>query len=468
MKTRYILVLVLFLLCYILIGGTLPYRKNPEVSEEYKQNFSVKDYYGTEEGTDRAKIIIDNGEALKERIRLIDQAQDRIVLSTFSFAADTSGKQMLAALLEAADRGVQIQILADGFNSWINMEGNPYFINLAKHENVEIKIYNKANLFLPWKGMSRLHDKCIVADERVYLVGGRNTFDYFLGDQDCYKNYDTDVLVYNTGGGESSVYEVLEYFDRLWELDCCKLWHDKNILDNCQPSVRRADEELRQIYATMKKEHSDWFEMMDYETVTVATKKISLLSGQTGLYAKEPQVFYGLCALMKEAKDNITIHTPYVIFNQDMYEMIQKVCDGDADVYLMTNSAANNGNPFGSVDYLLHKEEILATGLRVSEYEGERSYHSKCIAIDHHISVIGSFNMDIKSAYQDTETMLVIDSEELNSQLRAAMEYYQKSAEPAVLKNGEMEKLFAREVPIAIRLQRWIIKILDPYLRFLL
>ena len=54
------------------------------------------------------------------------------------------------------------------------------------------------------------------------------------------------------------------------------------------------------------------------------------------------------------------------------------------------------------------------------------------IAIDHHISVIGSFNMDIKSAYQDTETMLVIDSEELNSQLRAAMEYYQKSAEPAV------------------------------------
>ena len=61
MKTRYILVLVLFLLCYILIGGTLPYRKNPEVSEEYKQNFSVKDYYGTEEGTDRAKIIIDNG-----------------------------------------------------------------------------------------------------------------------------------------------------------------------------------------------------------------------------------------------------------------------------------------------------------------------------------------------------------------------------------------------------------------------
>ena len=305
MKTRYILVLVLFLLCYILIGGTLPYRKNPEVSEEYKQNFSVKDYYGTEEGTDRAKIIIDNGEALKERIRLIDQAQDRIVLSTFSFAADTSGKQMLAALLEAADRGVQIQILADGFNSWINMEGNPYFINLAKHENVEIKIYNKANLFLPWKGMSRLHDKCIVADERVYLVGGRNTFDYFLGDQDCYKNYDTDVLVYNTGGKESSVYEVLEYFDRLWELECCKSWHDKNVLDNCQPSVRRADQELRQIYATMKKEHPDWFEMMDYEyTATVQPVK----DEESGRY------YFGFQGIAQRQKVNVLRAMQYGCF----------------------------------------------------------------------------------------------------------------------------------------------------------
>ena len=135
--------MVLLLICYILIGGTLPYRKNPPLSEEFTDNFSVEDFYGKDEGPDRAKVIIDNGEALQERIRLIDQAKEHIALSTFAFEADTSGKQMLAALLEAADRGVRVRILADGFNSWLNMEGNPYFINLAMHPNVQIKIYNK-------------------------------------------------------------------------------------------------------------------------------------------------------------------------------------------------------------------------------------------------------------------------------------------------------------------------------------
>ena len=46
MKFRYILIMVLLLICYILIGGTLPYRKNPPLCEEFTDNFSVEDFYG--------------------------------------------------------------------------------------------------------------------------------------------------------------------------------------------------------------------------------------------------------------------------------------------------------------------------------------------------------------------------------------------------------------------------------------
>ena len=76
MKFRYILIMILLLICYILIGGTLPYRKNPPLSEEFTDNFSVEDFYGKDEGPDRAKVIIDNGEALQERIRLIDRQRN--------------------------------------------------------------------------------------------------------------------------------------------------------------------------------------------------------------------------------------------------------------------------------------------------------------------------------------------------------------------------------------------------------
>ena len=44
-----------------------------------------------------------------------------------------------------------------------------------------------------------MHDKYVIVDELAYILGGRNTFDYFIGD---YPNknmsYDREVLIYNT------------------------------------------------------------------------------------------------------------------------------------------------------------------------------------------------------------------------------------------------------------------------------
>ena len=42
---------------------------------------------------------------------------------------------------------------------------------------------------------------------------------------------------------------------------------------------------------------------------------------------------------------------------------------------IMTNSVANNGNPFGSADYAKNRNKILNTGIDIWEYEGGYSYH---------------------------------------------------------------------------------------------
>lgn len=62
------------------------------------------------------------------------------------------------------------------------------------------------------------------------------------------------------------------------------------------------------------------------------------------------------------------------------------------------------------------------------EYDGGVSYHGKCFTIDDNLAGIGSFNWDIRSAYLDTEMMLVINSRELNADLKREMEYYEESA----------------------------------------
>ena len=48
--------------------------------------------------------------------------------------------------------------------------------------------------------------------------------------------------------------------------------------------------------------------------------------------------------------------------------------------------------------------------------------HTKAMVVDDRLSVVGSYNMDMRSTYQDTEMMLAVDSKELNALLRSQAE----------------------------------------------
>lgn len=49
--------------------------------------------------------------------------------------------------------------------------------------------------------------------------------------------------------------------------------------------------------------------------------------------------------------------------NTSEYESFQEICSRHPDTSLLTNSAANNGNPFGASDYLRNKGRLVDTGL---------------------------------------------------------------------------------------------------------
>ena len=69
----------------------------------------------------------------------------------------------------------------------------------------------------------------------------------------------------------------------------------------------------------------------------------------------------------------------------------------------------------------------------------EYAVHTKTVLIDDHLSVVGSFNLDMRSTYLDTELMLVIDSEYLNAQIKETIDIYrEKSIE--VLSDGTERK----------------------------
>ena len=143
--------------------------------------FSLSRFYHDEEGPDRAMLMETNQSAWDERIRLMNLAEDRIVMSTFDMRAEESTKDIAAMLLHKADEGVKVQILVDGVSGVVRMEGRELFYALSSHPNIEIKLYNRLNILQPWKSQGRMHDKYVIVDETAYILGGRNTFDYFIG-----------------------------------------------------------------------------------------------------------------------------------------------------------------------------------------------------------------------------------------------------------------------------------------------
>jgi phosphatidylserine/phosphatidylglycerophosphate/cardiolipin synthase-like enzyme len=257
-----------------------------------------------------------------------------------------------------------------------------------------------------------MHDKYLMVDETAYLLGGRNSYDLFLGEQAALGNIDRDILVYEKEADEnSSFYQLKAYFTSVWESSCTKSLSPADSGKLCT-----AREVLLTDADALRENYPQAYEAFSYEELTMETDGVMLLSNPIEPGNKEPVLWKTLCSWMQSGSD-IRIQTPYMICDRSMYADLQEVCS-TADVRIMTNAVENGANPFGCSDYLNQKSRILDTGASVDEWLGGRSLHSKMVLIDDSISIVGSFNVDMRSCYLDTELMLVIDCKELNQQLR--------------------------------------------------
>ena len=55
-----------------------------------------------------------------------------------------------------------------------------------------------------------------------------------------------------------------------------------------------------------------------------------------------------------------------------MYNTWKEIAERVPDFSIMTNSVANNGNPFGSADYASNRNRILNTGIEICSDKGGR------------------------------------------------------------------------------------------------
>lgn len=415
MKVKKVLYIVLIVLVSYLFSVALPYVKHKEVKASTKESFDPKSCYSKTSGSERVQAILGSKESMEMNLRAINEAQKSIKIATYKLMPDEAGKDLLAALMAAADRGVKVEFITNGINEFLDLRNSPYVKAFAKCDNVEFYIYNKINILKPWKIQASLHSKYLVCDDKMYLLGGRNMFNLFMGDYGKHHNKDCELLVYETGENrQTSLAQVRSYHQELLSLKDVVAYQPQKTNNK----IKQAEKELRQRREYLKQKYPEVYQDYDWLSKTVSTNKVTLLNTPLEAKNKRPDLWYYLNELAKQGEE-VSIYTPYIIAGKEMYADLANLSKEVDQVSIITNAVENGANPFGCSDYLNQRDNILATKVKVHEFSGKNSLHMKAWLIDDSMSVVGSFNMDMRSAYIDTELMLAVDSQDLNQILRA-------------------------------------------------
>ncbi len=118
--------------------------------------------------------LLENGEQYYPAVfKAIGEAQERIILETFIWFEDDVGKQLHAALLAAAQRGVKAEVLLDGYGS---PDLSDEFVNELTAAGVVFRYYDpRPRLFgMRTNVFRRMHRKIVVIDARIAFIGGLN------------------------------------------------------------------------------------------------------------------------------------------------------------------------------------------------------------------------------------------------------------------------------------------------------
>ena len=142
------------------------------------------------DGNSGFRIIPVGADGFLVRMQMINAAERTLDLQYFIFRGDETGRLLTDAVLHAADRGVRVRVLIDDGET---VAGDEQISALEAHPSVEIRIFNPfayrghSTLFRAIEFMFnasrldyRMHNKLLVVDNAVALIGGRNIGDQYF------------------------------------------------------------------------------------------------------------------------------------------------------------------------------------------------------------------------------------------------------------------------------------------------
>ncbi len=122
------------------------------------------------------RLLHNGGEYFPQLCADIAAAQHSIYLETYIFAADATGRTVAEALQHAAERGVSVRLLLDGFGS---AELPEAWVDDLRDAGVQVQWFRREHHRFNFARhrLRRLHRKLSVIDGEIAFVGGINILD---------------------------------------------------------------------------------------------------------------------------------------------------------------------------------------------------------------------------------------------------------------------------------------------------
>ena len=391
------------------------------------------------------------------RMQMINATQRTLDLQYYIFRGDQTGRLVTEAVLHAADRGVRVRVLIDDGET---VAGDGQIAALEAHPNIDVRIFNPfayrghSNLLRAVEFMFnasrldyRMHNKLMIVDNAVALIGGRNIGDQYFQIDPNEQLADDDMFA---AGPISAI--LSGTFDEYWNND---MSIPVQALSGKKPSSAILDAHrsaLKQQHRALKDDGIDFVTRVasgePYNGVISGRLPLVWAHAQVVCDSPEKKKVEGgamVGSLMQRAvvdaansvRHELLMITPYLIPGKEGMQLFNNLRQRGVTVRILTNSLESSGVLAAQSGYIRYRAPLIASGVELHEIRsllgntrgsgetkaisrfGNYSLHGKLFVFDRAKIFIGSMNFDQRSMHLNTEIGLLVDSPELAQQVAA-------------------------------------------------
>lgn len=411
-------------------------------------------------GNSGFRIIPVGADGFLMRMQMINAAERTLDLQYFIFRGDETGKLLTGAVLRAADRGVRVRVLIDDGET---VEGDEQIAMLEAHRSVEIRIFNPfayrghtqvfraVEFFLNAPRLDyRMHNKLLVVDNSIALIGGRNIGDeYFQIDPEA-QFADDDVF-----SAGPIARQLSATYDDFWNSALSIPEEALSGGKSSRAALTEKRETLKEQSRELKAEGTDYV-----KRIAIGEPFNGIMAGRLPLVWAHAQLVYdtpekkkveagemvgrlmhrAVAAAVAAVQSELLMITPYLIPGKEGMKLFGDLRQRNVRVRVLTNSLESSTVLLAQSGYMNYRVPMLEIGVELHEIRsllgnargsgqttaisryGNYSLHAKLFVLDRQRLFIGSMNFDQRSMHLNTEIGLIIDSAALAQQIAARFE----------------------------------------------